>query len=127
MKISRHELGILLREAMLYEADTSAFEGDHDPIRIEIPALEKFATEQNFDGEMVWFGDSDAFSLAEILEEDEPSIEDFGYDENKWQKAVNKWSKVHDYLDTWEFEDKEELAANIRAVIQSTEDSGYEY
>jgi hypothetical protein len=128
VKITKRQLRRLIKESLLLEgANTDVYEGDHDPIRIEIPALEAFATEQNFDSEKVWFGDGDAGRLADTLEENEPEIEDYGYDEDEWKEAVNSWNKVHDHLEGWSSADKEELAGNIRNTIQTTMDSGYEY
>ena len=128
MKITKRQLRRIIKESLLLEnVDTGVYEGDHDPIRVEIPALEKFATEQSFEGKKEWFGDSDAVALADILEEEEPRIEAFSYDEKKWQEAVDRWSNVHDHLEGWDSSDKEELATNIKSAVQSTKDSGYEY
>jgi hypothetical protein len=128
MKITKRQLRRLIKEAILCEeVDTDAYEGDHERLLIEIPALEKFATEQNFDGEQVWHEYGDAGRLADILEEDEPEIGDYDYDKEEWKEAVDNWNKVHDHLEDWSSSDKEELADNIRSAVQSTKDSGYEY
>ena len=128
MTITKRQLRRIIREALLREeVDTDAYEGDHERLLIEIPALESFATEENFDGEQVWHDYGDAGRLADTLEDPEPKMEDYNYDEEDWQEAVDNWNKVHDHLEDWSSSDKEELADNIRSAIQSTKDSGYEY
>ena len=127
MKISKKQLRRFIRESLLREADTDVYEGDHDPIRIEIPALEKIATEENFDGEKVWFSDSDASNIAEMLEDGEPDIERFDYDEERYEEAKAKWDKVNDLLSGFDESDMDELAKNIRGGIKNAEDAGYEY
>jgi hypothetical protein len=127
MRITKRQLRRIIRESLLREADTDAYEGDNDPIMIEIPALETFATEQNYDGKQVWFDYGDAGRLADVLEDPEPELERYDYDEEEWQEAVDNWNKVHDHLGDWSSSDKEELADNIRNTIQSAQDSGYEY
>ena len=128
MKITRKQLRKIIKEALIREGvDTDVYEGDHDPITVEIPALESLATKENFDGKKVWHGETDALAIASALEEDEPDIEDYNYDDVRHEEALEDWNKVHDVLDDWDSEDKEELAANIRKVVKETEDSGYEY
>ena len=128
MKITRKQLRRIIRESLLQEGvDTDVYGGDHDPITVEIPALESLATKENFDGEKVWHGETDALIIASALEEEEPRIEDYDYDDDKWEEALADWNKVHDALDGWESEDKEELASNIRSAIKDTDDAGYEY
>ncbi len=128
MKITRKQLRKIIRESLLREGvDTDVYEGDHDPITVEIPAFEALATKENFDGEKVWHGEYDALAIASALEEDEPRIEDYNYDDARHEDALADWNKVHDALSGWEPEDKEELAANIRRAIKSLDNSGYEY
>jgi len=127
MKISRRQLRSIIKESLLCEVDTSVHEGDHDPIRIEIPALEKIAPEENFDGEKVWFSDSDASKIAEILEDGPPDIERYDYDEERYEEATAEWDKITGLLDGWYDDDREELAQNIRDGIKQAEDAGYEY
>jgi len=128
MKITKRQLRRIIKETLLREGvDTDAHVGDHDPITVEIPALETIATEENFDGKKVWHGQYDAVGIAEILEEDEPSIEDYGYDEDKHEEALDKWNKIHGMLDGFDHDDKRELAANIRSAIKDADDQGHEY
>jgi hypothetical protein len=128
MKITKRQLKRIIRESLLREGvDTDVYEGDHDPITVEIPALESLATKENFDGKKVWFGDSDAYGIADVLEDEEPQIEDYNYDDAEHEEALSNWNKIHDALDGWNDSDKEELATNIRKVVKETEDSGYEY
>ncbi len=116
-----------ISKALFSEADTSAYAGDHDPIYIEIPALESLATQENFDGEKVWHGQYDATAIADILEEDEPTIEDYRYDESAHQEALDKWNKIHSALDDFDRDDKKELAVSIRNAVKEADDSGYGY
>jgi hypothetical protein len=128
MKITKQQLRRLIREEyrrILNENDTSASVGDWDPIRIEIPALAVFATEQNFDGEKAWFSDVEAGSVSEILVADKPTIEDYSYEEDEWQKALDTWEKVHNHLSGWDIDEKEELANNIEEAKVEAEDQGY--
>ena len=128
MRITRRQLRRIIRESLLREADTSVYEGDHDPIRIEIPALEKIAPEENFDGEKVWFSDSDASKIAEMLEDGPPDIERYDYDEEQYEEAEAKWDELIEVLgDGWYDEEREELAKNIRDGIKQAEDAGYNY
>ncbi len=127
MKISRRQLRSIIKESLLCEVDTSVHEGDHDPIRIEIPALEKIAPEENFDGEKVWFSDSDASKIAEMLEDGPPDIERYDYDEERYEEATAEWDKITGLLDGWYDDDREELAQNIRDGIKQAEDAGYDY
>ena len=128
MKITKRQLRRLIRESLLCEVDTDVYEGDHDPIRVEIPALEKLATEQDFDGKKVWFSDTDASSIADMLEDGPPDIERYDYDEAKYKEAQDKWDQIIDLLgDGWYDTEREELAKNIRDQIESTKDSGYGY
>ena len=128
MRITRRQLRRIIRESLLCEANTDVYEGDHDPIRIEIPALEVIAPEENFDGKRVWFSDSDASSIADMLEDGPPDIERYDYDETRYEEAVAKWDEIVDVLgDGWYDTEREELARNIRDQIEATEDSGYEY
>ena len=128
MKITRRQLRRIIRESLLREADTSVYEGDHDPIRIEIPALEKLATEQDFDGKKVWFSDFDAINIAEMLEDGPPDIERYDYDEVEYKEAEAKWDEIIEILgDGWYDTEREELAQNIRDQIESTKDAGYGY
>jgi hypothetical protein len=128
IKISKKQLRRIIRESLLCEVDTGVYEGDHDPIRIEIPALEAIAAEENFDGKKVWFSDSDASSIAEMLEDGPPDIERYDYDEPRYEEAVAKWDEIVDVLgDGWYDTEREELAKNIRGGIQTANDAGYEY
>ena len=128
MKVTKRQLRRIISESLLHEADTSVHEGDHDPIRIEIPALEKIATEKNFDGEKVWFSDSAAFKIADILENGPPDIERYDYDEERYEEATAEWDKLIEILgDDWYDTEREELAQNIRDGIKRIEDAGYEY
>ena len=128
MKVTVRQLRRIIRESLLCEANTDVYEGDHDPIRIEIPALEKIAPEENFDGEKVWFGDSDASKIAEMLEDGPPDIERYDYDEERYKEAESKWDEIVDVLgDGWYDEEREELARNIRDGIKKAKDAGYEY
>ncbi len=127
MRITRSHLRRIITESLLCEADTDVYEGDHDPIRIEIPALEKIATEEDFDGKKVWFSDSDASKIAEMLEDGPPDIERYDYDEERYEEATAEWDKITDLLDGWYDDDREELAQNIRDKIKQAEDAGYEY
>jgi hypothetical protein len=107
--------------------DTDVYAGDHDPITVEIPALEALATKKNFDGEKVWFDQYDAAGIADALESGEPDIETFNYDEVRYNKAMETWNKITEPIQDWERDDMEELAQNIRAAIQSADEAGYEY
>jgi len=127
MRITKRQLRRIIKESLLREADTDVYKGDHDPIRLEIPALEKIATEENFDGKKVWFSDSEASNIADMLEDGEPDIERFDYDEERYEEAKTKWNKLNDLLTDFDESDMDELAKNIRDEIKSTEDSGYEY
>jgi len=132
MRITKRQLRRIIKEeltrGLISEADTDVYEGDHDPIRVEIPALEKLATEQNFDGKKVWFSDTDAINIAEMLEDGPPDIERYDYDEAEYKEAQDKWDQIIDLLgDDWYDTEREELAKNIRAQIESTKDSGYGY
>jgi len=128
MRITRNHLRRIIRESLLCEVDTEVYEGDHDPIRIEIPALEKLATYDDFDGKKTWFSDSDAINIAEMLEDGPPDIERYDYDEAEYKEAEAKWDKITDLLgDGWYDTEREELAQNIRDQIESTKDSGYGY
>ena len=127
MKITKRQLRRIIRESLLREGvDTDVHEGDHDPITVEIPALEAIATKENFDGEKVWHSELDAKMIASILEEDKPTIEDYRYNETAHKEALEDWEKIHNILDDWDSEEKEELASNIRTAIKSLDDSGYE-
>jgi len=127
MKITKRQLRRIIRESLLREADTSVYEGDHDPIRIEIPALEKIAPEENFDGEKVWFSDSDASKIAEMLEDGPPDTSEIEYDDDAREKS-EFWDKLEAALgDGWYDEEREELAKNIRDGIKQAEDAGYSY
>tara|TARA_Y100000310_G_scaffold240955_1_gene244859 strand:- start:402 stop:788 length:387 start_codon:yes stop_codon:yes gene_type:complete len=127
MKITRRQLKRLIRESLLCEVDTGVYEGDHDPIRIEIPALEKIATEENYrTGEKTWFSDSDAFEIAEALEDGPPDTSEIEYDDYAREKS-EFWDKLIEILgDDWGDTEREELAQNIRDQIQSAKDAGYE-
>jgi hypothetical protein len=135
MMITRKQLKkIILEEferSRMFEyddgGDTDVYVGDHDPITVEIPALEALATEKNFDGKKVWFGEYDAAAIADALESGEPDIETFNYDEAQYNKAMEIWNKVTEPIQDWERDDMEELAQNIRAAIQSADEAGYEY
>jgi len=127
MRITKRQLRRIIKESLLREADADVYKGDHDPIRLEIPALEKIATEENFDGKKVWFSDSEASNIADMLEDGEPDIERFDYDEERYEEAKTKWNKLNDLLTDFDESDMDELAKNIRDEIKSTEDSGYEY
>jgi len=131
MKISKRQLRRIIRESfnrhLLSEVDTSASMGDFDPITVEIPALEKFATKENFDGEKIWFDSSDALGIANVLEDGEPSIERFSYDEEEFKEAMSMWEKFTDHLEGFDQEDREELANNIRAAVKRADDEGYKY
>ena len=128
MKITRRQLRRIIRESLLCEADTDVYEGDHDPIRIEIPALEAIATEENFDGKKVWFSDTDASSIAEMLEDGEPNMERYDWDEVQYDAAMEEWDKIIEVLgDGWYDTEREELAKNIRDGIQAADDAGYGY
>jgi len=128
MKITKRQLRRVIQEEyrrILNENDTSASVGDWDPIRIEIPALAAFATEQNFDGEKAWFSGAEAGSVSEILVADKPTIEDYSYEEDEWQEALDRWEKVHDHLSGWDTDEKEELANSIEEAKVEAEDQGY--
>ena len=131
MRITRHQLRKIIKEelkrSLISEADTDVYAGDHDPITIEIPALEALATQENFDGKKIWFGDGDAYEIASALEDGEPSIEDFDYDQERHNEAMEMWGKLDDQLSGWDQEEKEELAKNIRSAIKDADDAGYEY
>ena len=128
MKVSKKQLRQIIKESLLCEANTDVYEGDHDPIRIEIPALEVIATEENFEGRRVWFSDSDASSIADMLEDGPPDIERYDYDEQRYEEATARWDEIVDALgDGWYDTEREDLAKNIRDQIEATEDSGYEY
>lgn len=127
MKITKHRLRSIIRETLLCEADTDVHEGDHDPIRIEIPALEKIAPEKDFDGRQVWFGDTDALKIAEMLEDGEPDIERFDYDEARYEEAKGEWDEISELLADFNESDMEELAKNIRDGIKNAKDAGYSY
>jgi len=131
MKITKMQLRKIIKEelhrVLISEADTDVYEGDHDPITVEIPALEALATKKNFDGKKVWFSSGDASAIASTLEDGEPSIEDFNYDTARHAEATTEWKKLDGHLNGWDQEEKEELAKNIRAQIESTEESGYGY
>jgi hypothetical protein len=128
MKITKRQLRRIIKESLLCEVDTDVHEGDHDPIRVEIPALEKLATEQDFDGKKVWFSDTDASNIAEMLEDGPPDIERYDYDEVEYKAAQGKWDEIVDTLgDGWYDTEREELAKNIRDRIEMTKDSGYGY
>lgn len=128
MKVTRKDLRRLIREALLNEADTDVHEGDHDPIRIEIPALEKIAPEKDFDGKKIWFSDSDASKIAEMLEDGPPDIERYDYDQEEYDKATAEWDEIIEVLgDGWYDTEREELAKNIRDGIKNAEDAGYSY
>ena len=129
MKITTRQLRRIIRESLLHEADTSVYEGDHDPIRIEIPALEKFATEENFDGEKVWFSETNASLIADVLEGGEPNRENFEWSnegEEEYEQAKKMWNEIGDIFD-FSTSPMEELAANIRDGIKKADDAGYEW
>ena len=127
MKITRKQLRRIIRESLLREADTDVYEGDHDPIRIEIPALKNIATEENYDGEKVWFSDSAASEIADALEDGPPDTSEIEYDDYARKKS-EFWDKLEAALgDDWGDTEREELAQNIRDEIKNAEDSGYEY
>jgi hypothetical protein len=127
MKITKRQLKRIIKESLLREANTDAYEGDHDPITVEIPALETLATEEDFDGRKVWFPQSDALEIASALEDGEPTIENFDYDEPRYEEALEVWSKVTEPISDWEQSEMEELAKNIRAAVKSADDTGYGY
>ena len=131
MKITKRQLRRIIKEeltrGLVSEADTDVYEGDHDPITIEIPALEALATKKNFDGKKVWFSSGDASAIASILEDGEPSIKDFNYDTSRHDEATAEWKKLDDHLSGWDQEEKEELAKNIHSAIKDADDAGYEY
>jgi len=131
MKISTKQLRRIIREAMsrnlISEANTDVLSGDHDPITVEIPALETLATTENFDGEKVWFSESDALGVANVLEDGEPNIERFSYDEDRYNEAKETWEKITDVLTGFDQEEREELADNIRKAVKDADDAGYEY
>jgi hypothetical protein len=132
MKITKRQLKRIIKEEikrrLILEADTEVHTGDHDPITVEIPALEVLATKENFHGKKVWFDQYDASEIADALEkEDEPNIERFDYDKARYNEAMEMWEKLDTHLGGWDQEEKEELANNIRAAIKSADDAGYEY
>ena len=59
MKITKRQLRRIIKEEikrrLILEADTEVHARDHDPITVEIPALEALATKKNFHGKKVWF------------------------------------------------------------------------
>jgi len=125
--ITKRQLRRLIRESLLCEADTDVYEGDHDPIRIEIPALEKIATEENFDGKKIWFSDFEASKIADTLEDGEPDIERFDYDEARYNDAKSKWDKMSGLLSDFDESNIDELVKNIRGGIKNAENAGYDY
>ena len=128
MKITRQQLRRIIKEELLRESvDTDVYEGDHDPLTVEIPALEDLATEENFDGKKVWHSEINALGIASVLEEQEPDIEDYNWNESQWEKAKANWNKIHSMLDGWGSEDKKKLASNIKSAIKSLDDKGYGY
>jgi len=116
-----------LQESILREVDTDAYEGDHDPITVEIPALETLATEKNFDGKKVWFHQSDALEIASALEDGKPTIENFDYDETRYEEALEVWGKITAPIPDWDQSEMEVLAKNIRAAVKAADESGYGY
>jgi hypothetical protein len=131
MKITKRQLQRIIKEEvqrkLISEADTDVYEGDHDPVTVEIPALETHATMENFDGEKVWFSSSDALGIANALEDGEPNIERFSYDEDRYNEAKEIWEKLTDTLEGFDQEDREELSDNIRSAVKRAEDAGYGY
>jgi hypothetical protein len=131
LEITKRQLRRIIKEeltrGLVSEADTDVYEGDHDPITVEIPALEALATKKNFDGKKVWFSSGDASAIASVLEDGKPSIEDFNYDTARHEKATVAWKKLDDHLSGWDQEEKEELANNIRDTIKSADDAASEY
>jgi hypothetical protein len=129
MKITKRKLIRLIKESLLHEADTGVHQGDHDPIRLEIPALEQFATEENFDGKKIWFSDSDASSIAYALEDGEPNRELFDWTE-KGEKEYDDAKKKYDDIGrifSFDEDAMRELATNIHDAIKKAKDLGYEY
>ena len=131
MKITKRQLKRIINEEikrhLISEADTDVYAGDHDPITIEIPALEALATKKNFDGKKVWFAQYDASSIADTLESGKPNIRSFDYDKAQYDEAMGTWEKLDTHLNGWDQEEREELANNIRDAIKSADDEGYEY
>ena len=127
MRITKRQLRSIIKESLLCEVDTDAYEGDHDPITVEIPALETLATKEDFDGKKVWFDESDALGVANALEDGEPTIEDFDYDEPRYEEALEMWNKVTEPISNWEQGEMEELAQNIRAAVKAADETGYGY
>lgn len=130
MKITKRQLQRLIRETLLREAaSTSVHVGDHDPIMIEIPALEEFATNQDFDGKKIWFSDTEASRIADTLEDGEPNRERFSWDE-KGDEKYNKAKELYDNVGrifNFDDDDMKEVADNIRRGIDKAKDQGYEY
>jgi len=131
MKITKRQLRRIIKEeisrTLITEADTDVYAGDHDPITVEIPALEALATKKNFDGKKVWFAQYDASSIADTLESGKPNIRSFDYDKAQYDEAMGMWEKLDTHLNGWDQEEKEELANNIHDAIKSADDAGYEY
>ena len=127
MKITKRQFRRIIRESLLLrEADTDVYEGDHDPIRIEIPALEKIAPKKDYDGKKIWFDDSAAIAIADALEDGPPDTSAIEWDKDARKKS-EFWDKLDELLDDWGDNDREELAQNIRDKIKDAEDAGYEY
>jgi len=130
MKISKRHLRRIIRESLLNEgASTSVHVGDHDPIMLEIPALEQFATSENFDGKKIWFSDTEASKIADTLEDGEPNRERFSWDE-KGDEKYNKAKELYDNVGrvfSFDDDDMKEVADNIRRGIDKAKDQGYEY
>ena len=127
MKITKSQLRRIIKESLLCEANTDAYEGDHDPITVEIPALETLATEEDFDGKKVWFPQSDALEIASALEDGEPTIENFDYDEPRYEEALETWGKITAPISDWDQSEMDELAKNIHTAVKAADESGYGY
>jgi hypothetical protein len=96
---------------------------------IEIPALEEFATNQDFDGKKIWFSDTEASRIADTLEDGEPNRERFEWDE-AGEKDYGKAKELYDNVGrifSFDDDDMKEMADNIRRGIKKANDQGYEY
>ena len=125
--IIKEELTKYLQEWDSYDYDekktnTDVYEGDWQLLTVEIPALEKFADKENFDGEKKWFGEFLATEIANMLVEEEPQ---------EWDKYYDKedhvaWKKIHGLLEDFDEDNKKELSNNIKSAIESLKDLGYQ-
>ena len=105
--------------------NNDAHMADFDPIQIQVPAYEEAFPEELQDSpEGKAFEGSFANQIAEVLEQDEPNIERYDYDDQDEDYIVAK--KIWDVAEEAGL-DNGTLASSIRAAYEEANEAGYNY